>query len=165
MLHNYAKTVYANPKGYEDVLLIICCLDKTMLGWHTERSISQLRERAGGQGYLAANIFGEGIAGAHAGMTAEGDNRVLMVKVVKDLLSIYMKKPDYFYNGENIKLTDVKQLLDLKTLMDVFLMLEKFKLNKLINRMSELKGQGKNAYEILMFETSDEIQEFAYAHG
>lgn len=44
-------------------------------------------------------MFGQAIAGAHAGMTAEGDNRVLMIKVVKDMLSIYMKNPDFVYNG------------------------------------------------------------------
>lgn len=64
------------------------------------------RERSGGQGFLAANFFAEFIASVHAAITAEGDNKVLMVKVVKDLLSIYMKKPDYFYSGEFIKLTD-----------------------------------------------------------
>lgn len=78
-----------------------------------------------------------------------------MVKVVKDLLSIYMKRPDYFYSGEVTKLTDQKQLLDFKTLMNVFLVLEKFKLDKLLNRMTELKSNGKSAYDILMFETSD----------
>lgn len=33
------------------------------------------RERCGGQGYLSCNRFGELIGFAHAGMTAEGDNR------------------------------------------------------------------------------------------
>lgn len=63
------------------------------------------------------------MASAHAAITAEGDNRVLMVKVVKDLLSIYMKKPDYFYDGEYLKITNKDQLHCLKTLSTVFLML------------------------------------------
>jgi len=63
------------------------------------------------------------MASAHAAITAEGDNRVLMVKVVKDLLSIYMKKPDYFYDGDYIKITNKDQLHCLKTLSTVFLML------------------------------------------
>ena len=124
-----------------------------------------MRERTGGQGYLGANLYGEAIAGAHAGMTAEGDNRVLMIKVVKDLLSIYMKNPDFVYNGEFIKLTDKKELYNLKTLSIVVQMIEKFKLDRLINKMTELKGNGKSNYDILMFETSDEIQELALAHG
>ena len=64
-----------------------------------------MRERCGGQGFLAANMFGDAIVGAHAAMTAEGDNRVLMIKVVKDMLTIYKKNPEAFYNGENIKIT------------------------------------------------------------
>jgi hypothetical protein len=34
-------------------------------------------------------------------------------------------------------------------------MLEKFKLDRLINKMAALKGTGKSNYEILMYETSD----------
>lgn len=44
-------------------------------------------------------MFGEGICASHAAITAEGDNKVLMIKVVKDMMSLYMKKPDYFYTG------------------------------------------------------------------
>ena len=44
-------------------------------------------------------------------------------------------------------------------------MIEKFKLDRLINKMTSLKGNGKSNYDILMFETSDEIQELALAHG
>ena len=40
------------------------------------------RERCGGQGYLSVNRFGAILGFAHAGMTAEGDNRVLMQKVL-----------------------------------------------------------------------------------
>lgn len=52
-----------------------------------------MRERCGGQGFLAANTFGEAIAGGHAANTAEGDNRVLMIKVVKDMLTIWKADP------------------------------------------------------------------------
>jgi hypothetical protein len=34
---------------------------------------------------------------SHAAMTAEGDNRVLMIKVVKDMLSMFLKNPSYYY--------------------------------------------------------------------
>jgi hypothetical protein len=43
MLHNYAKSVFANPKGHEDDLLSICCVDKTLIGWHGERSVAIIR--------------------------------------------------------------------------------------------------------------------------
>ena len=154
-LHNFSKVTFADPTGHENDLLAICCVDKTMIGWHAERVVSITRERSGGQGFLAANGFAEGYAGAHAALTAEGDNRVLMVKVVKDLLSIYMKQPDYFYQGEPVKLTDIKQLHCLKTLSTIFLVKEKQKLDNLLAKMTHLKGSGKSSYDILMFETSD----------
>ena len=136
-----------------------------MISWHTDRSVTLMRERTGGQGYLGANLYGEAIAGAHAGMTAEGDNRVLMIKVVKDLLSIYMKNPDFVYNGDFVKLINKEELYDLGRMSVVLQMIEKFKLDRLIGKMSSLKGSGKSNYDILMFETSDEIQELALAHG
>lgn len=49
---------------------MICCIDKTLVGWHAERSIAIMRERCGGQGFLAANMFGEAMSSAHAAMTA-----------------------------------------------------------------------------------------------
>ena len=39
-----------------------------------------------GQGYLSANRLGQIIGFSHAGMTAEGDNRVLMQKVTKEVM-------------------------------------------------------------------------------
>ena len=37
------------------------------------------------------NIIPDGIFGSHSGMTAEGDNKVLMQKVVKDLMVHFRK--------------------------------------------------------------------------
>lgn len=86
---------------------MICCVDKTLVGWHAQRSVAVMRERCGGQGFLAANTFGQAIAGCHAALTAEGDNRVLMIKVVKDMLTIFKRNPEAFYNGENMKITSL----------------------------------------------------------
>ena len=44
-------------------------------------------------------------------------------------------------------------------------MREKHLLMKLIERMTELKGEGKSNYDILMFNVSDEIQELALSFG
>ena len=51
------------------------------------------RERCGGQGYLSVNKFGAILGFAHAGMTAEGDNRVLMQKVRQLLLPTVLRHP------------------------------------------------------------------------
>ncbi len=55
---------------------------KPLVTWNLEEVASVCRERCGGQGYLSCNRFGVAIASAHAGMTAEGDNAVLMQKVL-----------------------------------------------------------------------------------
>ena len=54
---------------------------------HEQETATTCRERCGGQGYLSVNKFGAIIGFAHAGMTAEGDNRVLMQKVAKEYLT------------------------------------------------------------------------------
>jgi len=43
MLHNYAKSVFANQTNHQHHLLMICCVDKTLVGWHSERSIATMR--------------------------------------------------------------------------------------------------------------------------
>lgn len=71
----------------QDVVML-CCGIKPLCGWNCERAGSVCRERCGGQGYLSCNRFGDIIGFAHAAVTAEGDNRVLMQKTAKELLSM-----------------------------------------------------------------------------
>jgi acyl-CoA oxidase len=49
-----------------------------MISWNLSTAATVCRERCGGGGYTGHARLHEGIAGAHSGMTAEGDNRVLM---------------------------------------------------------------------------------------
>lgn len=58
-----------------------------MLGWNLMKVVNTCRERCGGMGYLSVAKFGDYLAVAHASVTAEGDNRVLMTKIVKDYLN------------------------------------------------------------------------------
>lgn len=85
--YNWAKDVFKNPVGHEHDLLSICCITKTMLGWNLMKVTNTCRERCGGMGYLSVAKFGDYLAMAHASVTAEGDNRVLMTKIVKDYLT------------------------------------------------------------------------------
>jgi acyl-CoA oxidase len=62
------------------VVMLVCAI-KPLCAWNLEETATTCRERCGGQGYLSCNRFGQLIGFAHAGMTAEGDNRVLMQKV------------------------------------------------------------------------------------
>ena len=73
-------------------MIRVFCAAKCLLSWNLEVVGTICRERCGGGSYLSHSIVPEGIIGAHSGMTAEGDNRVLMQKVVKDILSDMQKK-------------------------------------------------------------------------
>jgi len=84
---NHTTRVYTNPDSFGEELLMIVCITKTMLGWNCNNIAHICRERCGGMGFLANCRFGEYIACAHAQMTAEGDNRVLMGKITKDYLT------------------------------------------------------------------------------
>ena len=74
------------PPVDEQRVIILCCAIKPLAAWHAERCATVCRERCGGQGYLSVNRLGSCIGFAHAAMTAEGDNRVLMQKVAKEQL-------------------------------------------------------------------------------
>lgn len=43
MLHNFAKKVFVNTRGYENELLSICCIDKTLIGWHCGKAATVMR--------------------------------------------------------------------------------------------------------------------------
>ena len=49
------------------------------------------RERTGGASFLLSSVIPESVISSHSGMTAEGDNRVLMQKVVKDIFTDVQK--------------------------------------------------------------------------
>lgn len=73
------------PDGSEHAEVVTkCCAIKPLSSWNLGETVSVCRERCGGQGYLSINMFGTHLASAHAGMTAEGDNSVLMQKVAKE---------------------------------------------------------------------------------
>merc|ERR1712168_1122540 len=89
---DHVKDRYANQNedGSEHgEIVTMCCAMKPMASWHCEDTTSICRERTGGQGYLSCNRFGTFLGLAHAAMTAEGDNAVLMQKVAKERLAVF----------------------------------------------------------------------------
>ena len=87
MGYNEAKNLFENPTGKENTQIRSFCATKTLVTWHLEEMATICRERTGGGSFLSSSGIPEGIISSHSGMTAEGDNRVLMQKVVKDILT------------------------------------------------------------------------------
>ena len=78
MGYNKGKDIFENPKGYEHEQVKLFCALKCISSWNLKETVDVCRERCGGGGFLSHSIVPLGIEGAHSGMTAEGDNRVLM---------------------------------------------------------------------------------------
>lgn len=162
------KNIYQNPVGHEDDLLSLCCIDKTLNGWNLERVSSICRERCGGQGYLSHNKFGDYIAIAHSALTAEGDNRVLMVKICKDMMTNILKKGHKLPQLKQCPFRQIAKQADvtqLDTLLDLLKYRETVLFQKLVADSKNLKDAKVSGYNILMRETSDVMQDLAQAYG
>ena len=93
---NYCKARWNTQTAADHAeVVVLCCAIKPLVTWNFERVATTCRERCGGQGYLTANEFGLAIGFSHAGITAEGDDSVLMQKVSKELLALVEKKIRY----------------------------------------------------------------------
>jgi acyl-CoA oxidase len=164
LLHVKCKDIYQTPKGFEDTVLMLCCIDKTLNGWNTERVASICRERCGGQGYLSVNKFGDFLSLAHSALTAEGDNRVLMVKICKDMITNITKKGHKLPELTQCPIRQIAKsndISDLRTLLDLLKFREVMLFEKLIKDTKNQLKAGKSKYEVLMRETSDCMQELS----
>lgn len=170
---NYVQDRFANQTEADHAEVVrLCCIIKPLVTWHAENMMSVCRERCGGQGFLAANRFGEGIAGAHAGITAEGDNRVIQQKVSKELLDL----ADFEAVGKHLQLRakSVEEqhkkfhvagndVTDAKWQKKLFEARKDFLLNELAGRMFMARQSGKSIFEAWMLEESDNVQALATA--
>jgi acyl-CoA oxidase len=114
-----------SPDTHEEIVRL-CCVIKPLITWNFERVSSICRERCGGQGYLSCNEFGLNIGFSHAGMTAEGDNSVLMQKVAKELLAAIQRKlvvyPKLDVSGlKQWDLKEIETLIKLVKLREIML--------------------------------------------
>jgi acyl-CoA oxidase len=160
--HNHVKNLYAENKKN---VVKECCVIKAMVTWHSENSVSVLRERSGGQGYLACNRFGEGIGGAHAGITAEGDNGVLMQKVAKELLDGYKVSELAKNKLKDLLPGKLQKFLSGGELGLLKLREESLKA-ELALRMQRVKSKGREAiYNKWVNESADLVQDLALAYG
>merc|ERR1719225_2592064 len=148
-----------NPDGSEHAKIVtMCCAIKPIASWHLEEVVTTTRERCGGQGYLSANRFGTFLGLAHAAMTAEGDNSVLMQKVAKERLGELMKSPP--------KMRAKPASPDL-TNADFLLYLLQSREMKLFRELGEkmAKAGREGTFKTWMLEESDLIQKAARAYG
>lgn len=91
VFYNFVRIAFKEQKlGWE--IPSLCSVIKTFMGWNFARTAAVCRERCGGMGFLSSSRFAEYLACSHTCLTAEGDNRVLMHKIVKDLLNAVSKK-------------------------------------------------------------------------
>jgi acyl-CoA oxidase len=163
---NYVKDRYAKVTEADSAEVVrLCCFIKPLITWGFERTASIARERCGGQGYLAANGLAECIGFAHAGITAEGDNSVLMQKVSKELLSAVQTGQYVPTKVDNVKDAPSWKYDDLQTLSKLFALRENALLLQLSKTMQSRTAEGAQLFDVWMYEQSDTIQALAVAHG
>lgn len=152
LLLNRVKKAYADKS---DDLVTLACIIKPLLAWHTQDMVTKCREMTGGEGFLEANQFGEGFAASQAGITAEGDSKVLCIKVASELtrhanksdayLHLLPYFSDYFTNIYNLN----------------------YRHHRLLYELMYITGMsGKDGYyDVWMKEHSDRVQQVAISYG
>lgn len=117
---------------------------------------------------LSKNRVSDSLFGSHSGMTAEGDNKVLMQKVVKDIFAHTQKKlhdTPKFSKGRLAELQKT-QILSMENMRDMIFMREGFEVKhfgKILQK--KIMKEGRNFYDVWMFESNEDIQNLALAFG
>jgi acyl-CoA oxidase len=142
------------PKEHSQVVAL-CCVMKPLASWNLLEIANVTRERCGGQGYLSCNRFGTFIGLAHATVTAEGDNSVLMQKVAKERLGVFSPAAGDAPANKNLNDSSFLHWLLHKREDTLFTALG-----------SEMKNVGKSdMYQKWMLQSSDLIQAAARSYG
>ncbi|KAA3672315.1 acyl-CoA oxidase [Paragonimus westermani] len=166
---SYVKDVWAKMStqptdpSEQAAVATMCCAIKPLASWHLNKTVNVCRERTGGQGYLACSRFGTFLGLAHAAITAEGDNAVLMQKVAKERLAQLLSS----WGGELPNTSEVgfdpkpERVADIAYLHDLLVKRETLLFALLAYSLHGLKGP--EYYRLWMFELSDLIQAAALA--
>ena len=159
VFYNFVRDAFKEQKlGWE--IPSLCSIVKTLMGWNYAKTAAVTRERCGGMGFLSSSRFAEYLACAHTALTAEGDNRVLMHKIVKDLTKAVMTKAHELPTPTlNVKtqIATMDDVTSLDYLSDLFRFRQITLLQQLMAKSAALKKQGMTDYEINMMGTSQLI--------
>ncbi|KAJ3227525.1 hypothetical protein HK099_001676 [Clydaea vesicula] len=144
----------------QEMVVLLACVIKPLITWNFENSATVCRERCGGQGYLTANFLGMSIGFSHAGISAEGDNSVLIQKVAKELMAAVQKGTMSYGKGN-----PWDGGFCLKGLVGLIFLREQLLLKKLAESMQSKMAKGENLFEIWMRQESDTIQALGKSFG
>jgi acyl-CoA oxidase len=146
--------------------IIECCAIKALASWNAEEVGAVARERCGGIGFLSSNRFGELIEASHAGITAEGDNGVLMQKVAKELIE-NLDLPSYLRLKSSSMLGKVQWIsFDLAGLATLLGRRRDYLLVDLAEKLQSARKKDKKVlFKLWMQHESDNIQSLAKAWG
>lgn len=166
MALNFCKDRFAALQGVDDddvwrEAVVLCCGVKPFVTWSAEEIVTTCRERCGGQGYLSVNRFGHMLGFCHAGMTAEGDNKVLMQKTAKEVMTMVaqrrLKLPVFSKRPSSQDFMNDDYLFWLISTREAMLFQE------LGSKMSQCKG-GAEVFDVWMLQESDLVQHAAMAY-
>jgi len=166
---NYTKARYTAQTAQDAAeVVILCCAFKPMISFLNERVGTTCRERCGGAGFLSCNRLGQIMNFSHAGMTAEGDNRVLFQKVAKETLALIQQKKHVFpavarSRGDSQPI-DIASA-SLQDLLWLFVEREKRQYLGLASDMARKMKAGAKLFDVWMGESNDEIQSAALSLG
>lgn len=102
-------------------------------------------------------------------MTAEGDNRVLMQKIVKDILSDLQKNKHVMPKMTQCpkrQIPALKSVANLETLINLVYFREVQEIKSFAKMMQKkIMVDGKQFFDVWMYEVSDEIQSLSTSYG
>ncbi|CAO3658103.1 unnamed protein product [Umbelopsis vinacea] len=164
---NYCKERWANQSAADaEEVIRLCCVIKPLVTWNFEDTATTCRERCGGQGYLSVNRLGSFIGFSHAGMTAEGDNCVLMAKVSKELLGALQSKKATLPKVPDSNNSTSWKLDNQESQLKLFRLREQVLVKELSTSMqTKMASEGQSLFDVWMKQESDAIQALARAHG
>lgn len=156
------QTAADDPDRWREAV-VLCCAIKPFVTWTAEEVVSTGRERCGGQGYLSVNRFGHMLGFAHAGITAEGDDSVLMQKAAKELLVMVAQRRVSIPRKGARAADAAGPLEDLRTLRSLLAMREGRLVQELGKKTLIAEKQG-DIYDTWMIRESGLVQATAMAY-